>query len=55
MLEVSFIMICIIHKILLLHKITEILKHFLMSIIENNYFFSQHIKMENPRAEKEGN
>ena len=34
--EVSFITICITHKILLLLKINEILKHFLMSIIENN-------------------
>ena len=37
--KVNFIMICLIHKILVLLKITRILKHFLRSIIE--FYFSK--------------
>ena len=44
-LQVHFIMICIIHKILVLLKTTRILKRFLRSIVDfyflkNDYFFS---------------
>ena len=54
----NFIMICLIHKILVLLKITRILKHFLRSIIEfyflkDNYFFSQHIMIESSNFEEE--
>ena len=38
MLQVNFIMICLIHKILVLLKITRILKRFLKNIIDF-YFF----------------
>ena len=46
MLQVNFIMIWIIHKILKLIKITIILKRFLRSVtdfysLKNNYFFSK--------------
>ena len=58
MLQVDYIMICIIHKILVLLKITKILKHFLRSIIEfyflrNSWFFFKYITMENQSLEKE--
>ena len=58
MLQVNFIMICIIHKILVLVKITRISKHFLRSIIDfyflkNNYFFSKNIMIESPSLEEE--
>ena len=43
MLQVNFVMIFIIHKILVLRKITRILKH----------FFSPHIMMESPSLEEE--
>ena len=45
MLEVNFLMICIIHKFIVLLKITRILKYFLRTIIDfyflknNNFFF----------------
>ena len=47
MLQVNFIMTDIIRKILVLLKITIILKHFLRSIIDsyflkNNYFFTKY-------------
>ena len=57
--KVYFIMISIIHKILMLLKITRSPKQFFRSIIDfhvlkNNYsFFSQHIMMENPWPEEE--
>ena len=58
MLQVNFIIIYIIHKILVLLKITRILKHFLRSIIDfyffkNNNFVSQHITMESSNLEDE--
>ena len=50
-------MICIIYKILVLLKITRVLKRFLGSVIDlhfskKNFFFSQHIMMENTRSEE---
>ena len=58
MLQVSFIMIYLIHKISVLLKITRILKHFLRSkqaliFLKNNKLFSQHIMMESSRLEEE--
>ena len=58
MLQINFIMICMIHKILVLLKITRILKFFLRRIIgfyflRRNFFFSQHIMMESPSLEEE--
>ena len=57
MLQVNFIMICIIHKILLLLKITRILKRFLRTIIDfyflKRFFFSQHIMRESLILEEE--
>ena len=58
MLQLNFIMICIIHKILVLLKMTRILKQFLS--IKNTYFFykkviffSQQIMMESRGLGKE--
>ena len=57
MLQVNFIMIWIIHKILVLLKITRILKHFLRNIIDFHFFFflifSHHKMMESLRLEEE--
>ena len=57
MMQVNFIMICIIYKIYVLLKITRILKHFLRSFgllfLKKQLFFSRHIMMENPRSEEE--
>ena len=58
MLQVNFIMICIIRKISVLLKITRISKRFLNSIIEfyflkDNQFFSEHIMMKSPSLEEE--
>ena len=59
MLQVNFIMIFIIHKILVILKITRILKHFLRSIIHlyflknNIFFFSQPKVMEIPSLQEE--
>ena len=59
MLQVNFIIIYIIHKVLVLLKITRILKRFLRSIIELFIFlkiinfFSQHITMERSSLEEE--
>ena len=55
-LQVNFLMTCIIHKILVLLKTTIILKRVLRSIInfyslKDNYF-SQHIMMESPNLEE---
>ena len=62
MLQVSFIMICIIHNMSVLLKITRISKKILGSIIDfyfifkkSNYFFSQHIRMKSSRREKNKN
>ena len=57
MLHVNIIMIFIIHKILVLLKITIFLKHFLRSIIDfyffkKNDFFSQHIMMKSSGLEE---
>ena len=43
MLQVSFIMSYIIHKILVLFKITKILKRFLKNIINFHNFFKKNI------------
>ena len=59
MLQVNFIIMYIIHKMLVLIKITRILKYFLRSIIDfyfsfkTNELFSQYIMMESPRLEEE--
>ena len=58
MLQANFIMICIIHKILVLLKINRILKRFLRSItnfyfFKNNKFISQDTTMENPRPNRQ--
>ena len=58
MLQANFIMICIIHKILVLLKINRILKRFLRSIInfyffKNNKFISQDTTMEDPRSNRQ--
>ena len=58
MLQVNFMMICIIHEILVLLKITRILKRFLKSILvfyflKNNLFFLQYTMIENPSPEEE--
>ena len=57
MLQANFIIIYIIHKILVLLKITTILKHFSRSIIDfyffKNNFFSQLITMKNSNLEDE--
>ena len=61
MLQFNFIMTCIIHKILVLFKITRILKPFLRSIIEflfketNCFFFSQRVMMKISRLEEDKN
>ena len=56
MLQVNFIMICIIYKILLLLKIIRILKCFLRSITDFYFvkknFFSQHIMSTESRSLK---
>ena len=58
MLQINFIMICIIHKISVLLKIIRILC-FLRSIIDFYFFkkiikfFLQHIMIESPRLEEE--
>ena len=41
MLQVNFIMICTIHKILVLLEITRILKCFLSSVIDFYLFFKE--------------
>ena len=51
-------MIYLIHKVLVLLKITSIFKKFLRTIIDfyglrNNQYFSEHIMMENLRPEEE--
>ena len=57
MLQVNFIMAFIIHKILVLIKITIILKRFLRSIIDFYFFkkqlFSKHLTMESSILEEE--
>ena len=55
MLQVNFIMICMIHIILVLLKITTSLKCFLRSIIDfkNKNFFSQHTCLEEENIVKE--
>ena len=62
MLQINFIMICIIHKISVFLKITRILKMlfkdysrclFIYLFIFNNFFFQQNIKMESRRFEEE--
>ena len=56
MLQVNFIMICIIHKMLAFLKITRIFKLSLRRIIDfyflKNNYFSQHIMIERPNVEK---
>ena len=54
MLQLNFIMIYIIHKIIVLLKIIRILKQVLRSIIylKKNYFFSQHM-MKRLRLEED--
>ena len=57
MLQANFVMIYIIHKILVLLKITRILKRPLRSVtnfkkILKHLFFSLNTMMENPRPEK---
>ena len=58
MLQANIIMICIIHKILVLLKINRTLKRFLRSItnfnfFKNNKFISQDTTMENPRPNRQ--
>ena len=59
MLQFNFMMICIIHEILVLLKITRILKRFLRRIImfyfllKKKIFFLQHIMMKCPNLKKE--
>ena len=59
MLQFNFIIVYIIHKILVLLKITRILKHFLRTMIDFHFFkkiinfFSQHIMMESSSLEEE--
>ena len=58
MLKVNFVMTWIIYKVLMLLKITRILKCFLRSIIDlyflkKNSFFLQHIMKKYPRPEEE--
>ena len=55
MLQVSFMMTCIIYKILLLLKITGILKGFLKSKIDFYFyfFFSLHKMIQNPIPQDE--
>ena len=56
MAQVNFIMTCIIHNILVLLKITRILKHFLRSItllFSKFFFFPQHIMMGSPSLVEE--
>ena len=56
MLQVNFIMICIIHKMLAFLNITTIFKLPLRRIIDfyflKNNYFSQHIMIERPNLEK---
>ena len=54
MLQVNFSMICIIHKISILLRITRVLERILGSIFKkNNNFFSLHIMVERPSPEDE--
>ena len=54
MLQVNFIMICIIHNILALVKITRIYRSVkTFECLEDNQFFSHNLMMENPKIEEE--